>query len=299
MVVVKRLTLVVALVLAGAACDGQAPARTAAAQPDNAAAQPDIQLKPVVQSRQAAAAASPAWSGEARGHVENGDPMTDTVAFLVGVGSVHAHWNAYSELANGRKDQGLEGKTIASAIGDEVYEVYGRLEARAAELKPRIADLRPSLDALTSPDMVAQLDAPGRRMPADWGSLRDHFKVWADGLIESVPGRHTRQILLARSALLRKAGEAFAGTNPGGAVQAEGAVTAAVGDGFIDSAIKVSRMALSLCEKQSVPLRETREATTALRIRLYEGQADPGDVFDLAAQVESRAADLAPDGGDC
>ena len=111
-------------------------------------------------------------------------------------------------------------------------------------------------------------------------------------------GRHTRHILLAQSALLRKAGDAFAlGLAKDGTVVDQ--IQENLGYGFLQAALETDRMMMTFCPAQTNPLTNASDTGYDLRGNLYEAKANAGDVYDAAAKAEAAAQSLSPTGEDC
>ena len=126
------------------------------------------------------------WQGDAKGYVASGTPQTDVVAYLVNVGTVDAHYTAFRELANLRDQHTLDGATIASVISTDMLDIYASTEERAIAETSVSEPLKPSIDALTAPTSLDELDADRCKTISALSESSNRFKFWIEGAIEGV-----------------------------------------------------------------------------------------------------------------
>ncbi|BFM06358.1 hypothetical protein [Halioxenophilus aromaticivorans] len=230
------------------------------------------------------------WQGEAQGFTTNATPTSDTTAYLIALGSVDAHWSAFKELLQNRDYYQVTSAEIMAVLNEDFFAFYDAVEDRALEQSKTRESLRPTLESFLSAEVAQAIDAgPFAEIP-DWKTTSERIKYWLKGTTESVK-RTTREILLSRSGLLRRAGDAFAiGLDKNGHVI--DTVAENLAQGFLHAAMQVSRYHISFCDAHKNALKNSSEAGFALRGKLADKNANAGDVYQLAGQILETAESL-------
>lgn len=243
------------------------------------------------------------WSGEAQGHISNGDPATGNTAFLVHAGRINAALNRYSNAgfmhSNAVDD---EEKNLAKAIAThsvnaETQSSYQLIEPvlknnKAKAFKDELADLAKEETLSKLLDMSAENKDARKAVDKTVRMLLSRLQTSINTLKPSI-----HEVMLAASAILREAGDAMQkGLSAKGSILDRQEYE--IGSSLIYSTSSIHpENRITYCEKSSNAIRDNRNKLDNLLddITVYRGKnskANAGDVYALAKEVEEMANSL-------
>lgn len=236
------------------------------------------------------------WQGSSAGHISQGDPSNDDVAFLVRLGYVQA---AVGRATSYDKEEGMKNPFTA-----EVLEQYAQIDAYVTGKSNSSLSLQPLLSQLAAPETFSTIMDSSRSMRQQQNDIQNQMRnltLRIDAIVtERFPS--TRASALAISALMREAGELLRkGLSENGHIISETHYRDALH--LVEASLRLRVNKVSACGRSQEAIKQLKprgplgDLVDRLIIVSSEGtlDANAGDVFAAADRLEKLGVSLPND----